>query len=59
MNKILKLLIGCTIQVFVDDIITKFKNLGNHTRHLEETLELLRKYKMKLNPKKCVFEVSS
>ena len=30
-----------------------------HTRHLQETFELLRRYSMKLNPLKCAFGVSS
>lgn len=58
-NKIFKSLIGRTIEVHMDDTITKSKNPAEHIRHLEETFELLRRYKMSLNPEKCVFEVSS
>ena len=43
----------------MDDIITKSKELMDHVKHLEETLELLKKYQMKLNPEKCVFGVSA
>ena len=43
----------------MDDMITKFKELRDHVKHLEEIFELLRKYKMKLNPEKCAFGVSS
>ena len=57
--KIFKPLIGHTIEVYVDDMITKFKEPNDHVKHLEETFELLRKYQMKLNPEKCAFRVSS
>ena len=58
-NKIFKPLIGHTMEVYVDDMITKFKDSRDHVKHLEETFELLRKYQMKLNPEKCAFRVSS
>ena len=45
-NKIFKPLIGHTIEVYMDDMITKFKELRDHVKHLGETFELLRKYKM-------------
>lgn len=56
---IFKSSIGQTIEVYVDDMITKSKEPVEHIRHLEETFELLRRYKIKLNPKKCAFEVCS
>ena len=40
-------------------MITKSKNPNEHIEHLEETFELLRKYKMKFNSKKCAFGVES
>lgn len=58
-NKIFKLLIGKTIEVYVDDMITKSKDLAKHIMHLQKTFELLRKYKMKLNLEKYVFGESS
>ncbi|XP_024039511.1 uncharacterized protein LOC112098123 [Citrus clementina] len=58
-NKVFKPLIGKTMEVYVDDMITKSKIPKEHVRHLEETFELLRKYKMKLNPEKCAFGVES
>ncbi|KAH9653209.1 hypothetical protein KPL70_027331 [Citrus sinensis] len=58
-NKIFKPLIGHTMEVYVDDMITKSKKPKDHVKHLEETFELLRKYEMKLNPEKCAFGVSS
>ena len=58
-NKIFKPLIGHTMEVYVDDMITKSKELRDHVKHLGETFELLRKYQIKLNPEKCAFGVSS
>ena len=58
-NKIFKPLIGHTMEVYVDDMITKSKEPIDHVKHLEETFELLRKYQMKLNMEKCAFGVSS
>lgn len=42
-NKIFKPLIGCTINVYVDNMITKSKNLAQHIKRLKETFELLRR----------------
>ena len=58
-NKIFKLLIGRTMEVYVDDMISKSKNPSKHVEHLEETFGPLKKYKMKLNPEKCAFGVES
>ncbi|XP_052297264.1 uncharacterized protein LOC127902396 [Citrus sinensis] len=58
-NKVFKPLIGKTMEVYVDDMITKSKIPKEHVRHLEETFGLLKKYKMKLNPEKCAFGVES
>ena len=58
-NKVFKPLIRHTMEVYVDDMITKSKELRDHVKHLEETFELLRKYEMRLNPEKCAFGVSS
>ncbi|XP_052292047.1 uncharacterized protein LOC127900835 [Citrus sinensis] len=42
-NKVFKPLIGKTMEVYVDDMITKSKIPKEHVRHLEETFGLLRK----------------
>ena len=54
-NKFFRPLIGRTIEVYVDDMISQ----KSRVKHLEETFRLLRKYKKKLNPKKCAFGVES
>ena len=58
-TKIFQPLIGRTMEVYIDDMLVKTKERPDHTKHLQETFELLRMNSMKLNPLKCVFEVSS
>ncbi|KAL0345504.1 UNVERIFIED_CONTAM: Retrovirus-related Pol polyprotein from transposon [Sesamum radiatum] len=50
-------LIGRNVEVYVDDMLVKSKEVGNHVVDLEETFSVLRKYRLKLNPAKCTFEV--
>jgi len=56
-NKVFEPLIGKTMEVYVDDMITKSIKEVDHAQDLEETFKLLRTYVMKLNPKKCTFGV--
>ena len=57
-TKIFRLLLGETMEVFIDDMLVKSKRRFDHTKHLQEAFELLRKHNMKLNPLKCAFGVS-
>ena len=43
------------MKVYVDDMQAKSKDEEDHLDDLKETFDTLRKYKMKLNPTKCVF----
>ena len=47
------------MEVYVDDMLVKSKKAADHIRHLGEAFDILRKYQMKLNPKKCSFGVSA
>ena len=47
------------MEIYVDDMLIKSKEKGRHLDDLKETFETLRQYKMKLNPTKCAFRVSS
>ena len=49
MSKMFHHQIGRNVEVYVDDML----------EDLKETFETLRRYRMKLNPSKCVFGVSS
>jgi hypothetical protein len=56
---ILEAQIRWNIEAYIDDLVVKSKKHGDLLYDLKETFDNLRKYKMKLNPKKCVFSVSS
>ena len=58
-TNIFRLLMGKTMEVYIDDMLVKSKECPDHTKHLKETFELLGTYDMKLNPLKCAFGVSS
>jgi hypothetical protein len=59
MHIILENQIGRNVEAYIDDIVVKSKKHGDLLDDLKETFNNLRKYKMMLNPKKCVFDVSS
>jgi hypothetical protein len=47
------------IEAYINDIVVKLKKHGDLFDDLKKTFDNLRKYKMMLNPNKCVFSVSS
>jgi hypothetical protein len=47
------------VETYIDDIVVKSQKRGDLLDDLKETFDNLRKYKMMLNPKKCVLSVSS
>ena len=49
--------IGRNVQAYVDDVVIKSQQADSLINDLTETFNNLRKYKMKLNPGKCVFGV--
>ncbi|GJV85262.1 reverse transcriptase domain-containing protein [Tanacetum coccineum] len=49
--------IGRNLEVYVDDLVIKSRTEDEIVRDIEETFKTLRKINMKLNPKKCTFEV--
>lgn len=58
-NKMFTQQIGWNIGVYVDNLLVKRKKQKHHLDDLQETLETLCLYNMKLNPSKCVYGVSS
>ena len=58
-TKMFRLLLGSTMEVYIDDMLVKSKQRPDHAAHLQQTFDLLRKYGMKLNPLKCAFGVSA
>ena len=59
MNKMFAHQIGRSVQVYMDDMLVKSLRENNHLDNLQETFDTLRSYNMKLNPSKCVFEVTA
>ena len=59
MNHVLQDHIGKNVKVYVDNIIIKSQGSEQHTKNLEQILNTLDKYKIKLNPDKCVFGVKA
>jgi hypothetical protein len=55
---ILETQIERNIEAYIDDVVVKLKKCGDLFDDLKETFDNLRKYKMMLNSKKCVFGVS-
>lgn len=52
-------LIGKTIEVYVDNMLVKSLKADDHMTHLNETFQILRRYKMRLNLLKCAFGAAS
>ena len=55
MNQLLQDHIDKNVEVYVDDIIVKSQKSKQHAGDLEQILDTLHKYNIKLNPDKCVF----
>ncbi|XP_074347624.1 uncharacterized protein LOC141686489 [Apium graveolens] len=47
------------MEVYVDDMLVKSEVTSDHIKHLMEMFNILRRFRMKLNPQKCVFGVES
>ena len=56
-TKIFQPLMGKTMEIYINDMLVKSKERPDHTKHLQETFELLCTNGMKLNPLKYVFGV--
>jgi hypothetical protein len=58
-HTVLESQIGRNIEAYIDDIMVKSRKHGDLLSDLEETFGNLQKFRMMLNPKKCIFGVSS
>ncbi|CAL8162293.1 unnamed protein product [Prunus armeniaca] len=52
-------IMGKEVEDYVDDLVVKSKTRESHREVLRKVLERCRLYGLKMNPKKCVFGVSS
>jgi len=59
MDKVLSPMIGRNVQVYVDDMVVTSQEKDQHIADLEELFTTIVKYKLKLNPEKCVFGVKA
>jgi len=50
-------MIGRNVQAYVDDMVVTSQEKGQRVSNLEELFATIAKYRLKLNPEKCVFEV--
>ena len=46
------------MEVYIDDMLMKSVKAGHNVNHMVEAFQVLKDYKMKLNPTKCAFGVS-
>ncbi|KAM2547586.1 hypothetical protein PS2_019258 [Malus domestica] len=51
--------IGKSMEVYIDDMLVKSKHADQHITNLFETFTILKRYRMRLNPNKCAFNVNS
>ena len=51
-NKVFKDLTGSTMEVYVADMLVKSVQRADHLQHLDKVFNLLRQYKVNLNPEK-------
>jgi hypothetical protein len=57
MQRCLQEQIGRNVHAYVDNVVVKTKQRGTLLDDLKETFANLRRYRMKLNPEKCTFDV--
>ena len=59
MDRVLALMIGRNVQAYVDDMVVTSQQREQHVADIEELFTTIAKYRLKLNPEKCVFEVEA
>ena len=59
MMAIFRDMIHIDMEVYVDDILVKSKTCSEHPQALARILQRSQEHNLKMNPKKCVFGVSS
>ena len=57
MTRMFKLQLGKSIEIYVDDMVVKSKEVSKHLGDLGSTFNVLRKHKLRLNASKCSFGV--
>jgi hypothetical protein len=57
MNYIYHDLIGKLVEIYIDDVVVKSTSIGGHLGDLRQVFERTRRFRLKVNPKKCAFGV--
>jgi hypothetical protein len=47
-----------TVEVYIDDIVVKSAEFSSHIADLRKAFDKMRRYGLKMNPRKCAFGVS-
>jgi hypothetical protein len=59
MNLIFHDLMGVLMEVYIDDIVVKLVGFEDHMTDLKLSLERMKKFRLRMNPLKCTFRVTS
>ncbi|KAI5313407.1 hypothetical protein L3X38_042581 [Prunus dulcis] len=59
MNSVFHDMIGHSLEVYIDDVVIKSPEEGDHVSNLKKAFLRMRQHKLKMNPKKCVFGVQA
>jgi hypothetical protein len=59
MNYIYHDLISKLVEIYIDDIVGKSTSTGGHLEDLRQVFEQTGRFRLKMNPKKCTFGVST
>jgi len=57
MDRVLAPMLGRNVQAYVDDMVVTSQQKEQHVADLEDLFSMIAKYRLKLNPEKCVFGV--
>ncbi|CAL2228301.1 unnamed protein product [Prunus armeniaca] len=59
MNFVFHDMTGHSLEVYIDDVVIKSPEDGDHVSNLRKAFLRIRQHKLKMNPKKCVFGVQA
>jgi hypothetical protein len=59
MNYIYHDLIGKLVEIYIDNVVVKSTSIRGHLGDLRQVFEWTRRFRLKMNPKKCAFGVSA
>ena len=59
MDRVLSPMLGRNVQAYVDDMVVTSRGKEQHVTDLEELFTTIARYRLKLNPEKCIFGVEA